>query len=136
MAVLISPPKSKTTIGGPSVNPAERIVPKRMIRTDVPMIDVFNCLVESEKIPVFSVSGESYNPFLARIGIQADADIVVFGGLVFDDYYTFRQAFEDADVLTRTVMLVNQASDPLAERLLVSDMALTIAEKFAVEGRR
>ncbi|MEM6474378.1 MAG: V-type ATP synthase subunit B, partial [Planctomycetota bacterium] len=33
------------TIGGPSVNPTERIVPKRMIRTDVPMIDIFNSLV-------------------------------------------------------------------------------------------
>jgi len=52
----------KTTIGGSSVNPAEPIVPKRMIRTDVPMIDVFNCLVESQKNPIFLVSGESYNP--------------------------------------------------------------------------
>jgi V/A-type H+-transporting ATPase subunit B len=126
-------------IGGPSVNPAERIVPKHMIRTDVPMIDVFNCLVESQKIPIFSVSGEPYNPFLARIGIQADADIVVFGGmgLIFDDYYTFRQSFEDAGVFSRTVMFVNQASDPLVERLLVPDMALAVAEKFAVEeGKR
>ena len=39
---------SKVQIGGPSVNPTERIVPKKMIRTDVPMIDVFNCLVESQ----------------------------------------------------------------------------------------
>ncbi|MEM8581142.1 MAG: V-type ATP synthase subunit B, partial [Pseudomonadota bacterium] len=126
-------------IGGPSVNPAERIVPKRMIRTDVPMIDIFNCLVESQKIPIFSVSGEPYNPFLARIGIQADADIVVFGGmgLIFDDYHTFRQSFEDAGVFSRTVMFVNQASDPLVERLLVPDMALAVAEKFAVEeGKR
>ncbi|WP_299206059.1 V-type ATP synthase subunit B [uncultured Tateyamaria sp.] len=126
-------------IGGPSVNPAERIVPKRMIRTDVPMIDVFNTLVESQKIPIFSVSGEPYNPFLARIGIQADADIVVFGGmgLIFDDFYTFRQSFEDAGVFSRTVMFVNQASDPLVERLLVPDLALAVAEKFAVEeGKR
>ncbi|GGX66919.1 V-type ATP synthase beta chain [Tateyamaria omphalii] len=126
-------------IGGPSVNPAERIVPKRMIRTDVPMIDVFNTLVESQKIPIFSVSGEPYNPFLARIGIQADADIVVFGGmgLIFDDFHTFRQSFEDAGVFSRTVMFVNQASDPLVERLLVPDMALAVAEKFAVEeGKR
>ena len=103
------------------------------------MIDIFNCLVESQKIPIFSVSGEPYNPFLARIGIQADADIVVFGGigLIFDDYYTFRQSFEDAGVFSRTVMFVNQASDPLVERLLVPDMALAVAEKFAVEeGKR
>jgi len=126
-------------IGGPSVNPAERTVPKKMIRTDVPMIDIFNSLVESQKIPIFSVSGEPFNPFLARIGIQADADIVVFGGLglIFDDYHIFRQSFEDAGVFSRSVMFVNQASDPLVERLLVPDMALAVAEKFAVEeGKR
>ncbi|WP_026374899.1 V-type ATP synthase subunit B [Aestuariibacter salexigens] len=128
----------KIAIGGPSVNPCERIVPKRMIRTDVPMIDLFNCLVESQKIPIFSVSGEPYNQFLARIGIQADADIVVFGGLglIFDDYYTFRQAFEDAGVFSRTVMFINQASDPIVERLLVTDMALAVAERFAVEENK
>ena len=129
----------RVNIGGPSVNPCERIVPSRMIRTDVPMIDIFNCLVESQKIPIFSVSGEPFNPFLARIGIQADADIVVFGGLglIFDDYFTFRKTFEDAGVFSRTVMFINQASDPIVERLLVPDMVLAVAEKFAVEeGKR
>lgn len=129
----------KVNIGGPSVNPCERIVPKRIIRTNVPMIDIFNCLVESQKIPIFSVAGEPFNPFLARVGIQADADIVVFGGLglIFDDYYTFRKTFEDAGVFSRTVMVVNQASDPIVERLLVPDMALAVAERFAVEeGKR
>ena len=129
----------QVTIGGPSVNPSERIVPSRMIRTNVPMIDIFNCLVESQKIPIFSVSGEPFNPFLARIGIQADADIVVFGGmgLIFDDYYTFRKTFEDAGVFSRTVMFINQASDPIVERMLVPDMALAVAEHFAVEeGKR
>ncbi|WP_349360322.1 V-type ATP synthase subunit B [Stappia sp.] len=129
----------KVAIGGPSANPMKRILASRMIRTDVPMIDVFNCLVESQKIPIFSVSGEPFNPFLARIGIQADADIVVFGGLglIFDDYAFFRQQFEDAGVFPRTVMFVNQASDPAVERLLVPDMALAVAEKFAVEeGKR
>ena len=129
----------RVDIGGPTVNPVERIVPSNMIRTDVPMIDVFNSLVESQKIPIFSVSGEPFNQFLARIGIQADADIVVFGGLglIFDDYYLFRKTFEDAGVFSRTVMFVNQASDPIVERLLVPDMALAVAERFAVEeGKR
>ena len=129
----------KVNIAGPTVNPSERIVPKRMIKTDVPMIDLFNCLVESQKIPIFSVSGEPFNPFLARIGIQADADVVVFGGLglTFDDYYTFRKTFEDAGVFSRTVMFVNQASDPIVERMLVPDMALAVAERFAIEeGKR
>ncbi|HNY23092.1 MAG TPA: V-type ATP synthase subunit B, partial [Treponemataceae bacterium] len=32
-------------IGGPSVNPSKRIMAKRMIRTGIPMIDMFNTLV-------------------------------------------------------------------------------------------
>ncbi|MDY6942951.1 MAG: V-type ATP synthase subunit B [Pseudomonadota bacterium] len=126
-------------IGGPSVNPMRRVLASQMIRTDVPMIDVFNCLVESQKIPIFSVAGEPYNALLARIGIQADADIVVFGGLglIYDDYHLFRSAFEDAGVFSRTVMFVNLASDPIVERLLVPDMALAVAERFALEeGKR
>lgn len=126
-------------IGGPSVNPKMRIVPKNMIHTKVPMIDVFNCLVESQKIPIFSVAGEPYNQLLARIGIQADADIIIFGGLglIFDDYHFFRSTFESEGILGRTVMFVNQASDPIVERLLVPDMALKVAERFAVEeGKR
>ncbi|MBF0189024.1 MAG: V-type ATP synthase subunit B [Magnetococcales bacterium] len=126
-------------IGGTSVNPMRRALPSRMIMTDVPMIDLFNCLVESQKIPVFSVAGEPFNAFISRVGIQADADIVVFGGLglIFDDYHFFRSAFEEAGVFSRTVMFVNLASDPVVERLLVPDMALAVAERFAVEeGKR
>ncbi|MFW5685012.1 MAG: V-type ATP synthase subunit B, partial [Spirochaetota bacterium] len=51
-------------IRGPSVNPAMRIIPRNMIRTGIPMIDVFNTLVESQKLPIFSVSGEPYNELL------------------------------------------------------------------------
>ena len=126
-------------IGGPSVNPKMRDVPRRMIHTRVPMIDLFNSLVESQKIPIFSVAGEPYNQFLARIGIQADADIIIFGGLglIFDDYHFFRTKFQDEGTISRTVMFVNQASDPIVERLLVPDMALKVAERFAVEeGKR
>ncbi len=126
-------------VGGPSVNPTMRIVPRNMIETKVPMIDLFNCLVESQKIPIFSIAGEPFNQLLARIGIQADAEIIVFGGLglVFDDFHFFRTTFEDQGVFGRTVMFVNQASDPIVERLLVPDMALKVAERFAVEeGKR
>jgi V/A-type H+-transporting ATPase subunit B len=125
-------------IGGPSANPARRALASRMIRTGVPMIDVFNSLVESQKIPIFSTAGEPHNTLLARIGVQADADVVVFGGLglTFDDYWRFRATFEDAGVFARTVMFVNQAADPPLERLLVPDMALAVAEKFAIEEKK
>ncbi len=122
-----------------TVNPFLRLKPRRMIRTDIPMIDLFNSLVESQKIPIFSVSGEPYNALLARIGFQADADVVIFGGmgLVFDDYHFFKTAFEEHGIAQKSVMFVNQASDPIVERLVVPDLALTTAEKFAVEeGKR
>ncbi|MBU2569212.1 MAG: V-type ATP synthase subunit B [Gammaproteobacteria bacterium] len=132
-------PDPKVTINGASVNPMKRVLASKMIRTQVPMIDLFNCLVESQKIPIFSISGEPFNAFLARIGIQADADIVVFAGLglIFDDFHYFRSQFEEAGVFARTVMFCNLASDPIVERLLVPDMALAVAERFAVEeGKR
>ena len=132
------PVDPRIPVNGPTVNPVMRVMPSRMIETKVPMIDLFNCLVESQKIPIFSVAGEPYNELLARIGFQANADIVVFGGmgLIFDDYHFFRTAFEDHGIFHRTVMFVNQASDPLVERLLVADMALAVAEKMAVEGKK
>ncbi|PKM35212.1 MAG: V-type ATP synthase subunit B, partial [Gammaproteobacteria bacterium HGW-Gammaproteobacteria-10] len=104
-------PDPKVTINGASVNPMKRVLASKMIRTQVPMIDLFNCLVESQKIPIFSISGEPFNAFLARIGIQADADIVVFAGLglIFDDFHYFRAQFEEAGVFARTVMFCNLA---------------------------
>lgn len=125
-------------VAGPTVNPVMRVMPTHMIETKVPMIDLFNCLVESQKIPIFSVAGEPYNELLARIGFQANADVLVFGGmgLIFDDYYFFRTAFEEHGVFHRTVMFVNQASDPLVERLTIPDMALAVAEKIAVEENK
>ncbi len=125
-------------VGGPTVNPMMRVIPQNMVQTEVPMIDIFNCLVESQKIPIFSVAGEPYNELLARVGFQADADIVIFGGLglIFDDYHFFRTQFEEHGVFHKTVMFVNLASDPIVERLSVPDMALAVAEKFAVEENK
>jgi V/A-type H+-transporting ATPase subunit B len=122
-------------VAGPTVNPMMRVMPAKMIETEVPMIDLFNSLVESQKIPIFSVAGEPYNALLARIGFQADADIVVFAGLglIFDDYHFFKTAFEENGVSHRTIMYVNLASDPIIERLQVPDMALAVAERFAME---
>jgi V/A-type H+/Na+-transporting ATPase subunit B len=128
----------RINVSGPTVNPMMRVLATRMIETEVPMIDLFNCLVESQKIPIFSVAGEPYNALLARIGFQADADVVVFGGmgLIFDDYHFFRSQFEEHGVFHRTVMFVNQASDPIVERLNIADMALAVAERFAVEENK
>jgi len=36
-------------VNGPSFNPAKRVIPSKMIHTGIPMIDMFNTLVESQK---------------------------------------------------------------------------------------
>jgi len=125
-------------IGGPSVNPAKRIVPRTMIRTGIPMIDVFNTLVESQKLPIFSVSGEPYNQLLARIAMQAEVDLIILGGmgLKYDDYLFFKQTLEKSGAMSRTIMFIHTASDPTVECMMVPDMALAVAEKFALDGKK
>ena len=125
-------------IGGPSVNPAKRIIPRKMIRTGIPMIDVFNSLVESQKLPIFSVPGEPYNELLARIAMQAEVDIIILGGmgLKYDDYLFFRDTLEKNGSLSRAIFFVHTAQDPTVECLLVPDLSLAVAEQFALQGKR
>src|SRR5690348_4219126 len=124
-------------IGQPSFNPVRRIIPREMVRTNIPMIDVFNCLVKSQKIPIFSIAGEPYNQLLMRIANQTDADVVIIGGmgLRYDDYAAFIDNAEKSGSLEKTVMYIHQATDPAVECLLVPDMALAAAERFAVQDK-
>ena len=125
-------------IGSPPVNPIKRRLPQEMIRTNIPMIDVFNSLVVSQKLPIFSIPGQPYNELLARVGLQAEAEIIMFGGmgLRHDDYLFFRNTFEEGGVLGRTIMFVHTASDPTVECLMVPDLCLAVGESFALQGKR
>jgi V/A-type H+-transporting ATPase subunit B len=125
-------------IGGPSVNPAKRIIPRNMIRTGIPMIDVFNSLVESQKLPIFSVSGEPYNELLARIAMQAEVDIIILGGcgLKYDDYLFFKERLEQGGAMSRAILFIHTAADPVVECLQVPDLALAVAEQFGLQGKR
>ena len=124
-------------IGGPSFNPVKRIIPRDMVKTNIPMIDVFNCLVKSQKIPIFSVAGEPYNQLLMRIANQTDADVVIIGGmgLTFGEYSAFIENAEKSGSMNKTVMFIHRATDPAVECILVPDMALACAEKFALEDK-
>lgn len=126
------------TIGGPSFNPTRRIIPRNMVRTGIPMIDLFNTLVESQKLPIFSVSGEPYNEVLARIALQAEVDLIILGGigLKHDDYLFFRDSLDEGGALSRSILFVHTASDPIVEGLMVPDISLAIAENFALDGKR
>jgi V/A-type H+-transporting ATPase subunit B len=124
-------------IGTTSFNPVKRIIPREMVRTNIPMIDVFNCLVKSQKIPIFSIPGEPYNALLMRTANQTDADIVIIGGmgLTFREYQAFIDNAEQSGSMNRTIMFIHRATDPQVECLLVPDMALACAEKFAITGK-
>ena len=125
-------------LGSPPVNPVMRRMPDQMIQTGIPMIDIFNSLVESQKLPIFSVAGEPYNELLARVGLQAEADVIILGGmgLRHDDYLKFRNTFEEGGVLGRTIMFVHTAADPIVEALIVPDMCLAVGEQFALQGKK
>ena len=127
----------KVPIGQPSVNPSRRIMPHRMVRTNIPMIDVFNSLVVSQKLPIFARAGEPYNELLARIAMQASSDVIVLGGmgLKYDDYLKFRDTLDKEGALARTVMFIHTAADPTVECKLVPDVSLAVAEQFALKGK-
>ncbi len=124
-------------IGGPSVNPTKRILANRMLRTNIPMIDLFNTLVVSQKLPIFSISGEPYNQLLARIALQAEADVIVLGGmgLKYDDFLYFKETLANGGALSKTVMFIHTASDPTVECMMIPDMALAVAEQFALQDK-
>ncbi len=125
-------------VGGPAVNPAIRLMPNRMIPTNIPMIDVFNTLVEGQKLPIFSIPGEPYNELLARIALQAEADVIILGGmgLKYDEYLFFKNKLEQGGAMDHTIMFIHTASDPVVECLQTPDIALTVAEHFAIEGKK
>ncbi len=124
-------------IAGPSVNPAKRIIPERMVRTNIPMIDVFNSLVASQKLPIFSVSGEPYNELLARIALQAEVDMIILGGigLKYDQYMFFKNTLDEGGALNRSIFFIHTAAEPIVEGLMVPDLSLAVAENFALQGK-
>ncbi|MCU0723105.1 MAG: V-type ATP synthase subunit B [Planctomycetes bacterium] len=131
-------PDEPIPIGSPAINPVRRLLPSKMVRTGIPMIDVFNTLVASQKLPIFSVAGEPYNELLARVGLQAEADVILLGGmgLRHDDYLIFRNAFEAGGVSGRTILFVHTAADPVVECLMVPDLCMAVAESFALQGKK
>lgn len=125
-------------ISSEPVNPARRVIPHKMIHTGIPMIDLFNSLVESQKISIFTTAGEPYNALLARVALQAKVDIILLGGMGvrFDDYLFLKNALEEGGALAKSILFIHTAADPVAECLMVPDLCLTVAERFALEGKK
>jgi V/A-type H+-transporting ATPase subunit B len=130
--------EARLPIWGAPINPVRRQHPSDFIETGVSAIDGMNTLVRGQKLPVFSAPGLP--------GIELAADIVenarpargepfavVFAamGITERETQTFVSRFRESEVMQRTVLFLNQASDPTIERLLTPRVALTTAEHLA-----
>jgi V/A-type H+-transporting ATPase subunit B len=120
-----------------TLNPTVRLVPKQALWTGIPMIDVFNTLVKSQKIPIFAGPTEPYNKLLSQIAQGAQADIIIFAGigLKFDEYQYFKDQLSGSGNMDKTIMFTHLAGDSQIKGLMLPDVALSVAREFADEGK-
>ncbi len=120
-----------------TLNPTVRLVPKQPMWTGVPMIDVFNTLVKSQKIPIFAGPNEPYNRLLSQIAKGAQVDVIIFAGigLKYDEYQYFRDELSASGNMDKTIMFTHLAGEPQIKGLMLPDAALSVAREFADSGR-
>ncbi len=148
-------PEAVLDINGNPINPASREFPDDFIQTGISTIDVLNTLVRGQKLPIFSGAGLPHSVLAAQIARQArvltqeDRDTqgkstnvkedgkfaVVFAamGVTFQEAEYFKHEFEKTGALSRTVLFLNTADNPVVERIATPRLALTTAEYLAFE---
>jgi V/A-type H+-transporting ATPase subunit B len=138
------PARQFLPVSGWSINPAARALPRDFIETGISTIDLMNSLVRGQKLPIFSGGGLPHDRMATEIAQRArligeagGGFAVVFAGIgvSHDTAGAFREAMEESGAISRTVMFLNRADEPSAQRLLTPRYALTAAEYLAfVEG--
>lgn len=134
-------PEEEQDITGEAINPYSRELPEDFIQTGISSIDAMNTLVRGQKLPIFSGSGLPHNEIALQIARQADVVgqeedfAVVFAGMGItqDDATEFMRDLEETGALERSVVFLNLADDPAAERIVTPRMALTTAEYLAFD---
>lgn len=128
-------------INGSAINPVSRQYPRNYIQTGISSIDGMMTLIRGQKLPIFSGDGMTHNELAAQIVRQArtsgdDSEFaIVFCamGVKNDTAEFFERDFRESGALSRCVMYVNMASDPIIERILAPRCAMTAAEYLAYE---
>ncbi len=137
-------PTALRDLNGHPVNPVARAYPAEFIETGISAIDGLHTLVRGQKLPVFSgygLPGLELATRIARTARVRDTDdsedgfVVVFAAIgVTDREADFvRTRFTDGATLERSLVFVNRADEPAAERLICPRAALTAAEYLAFE---
>ena len=134
-------PEAYWDVHGYPINPYSRIHPTDFIQTGISVIDGMNSLVLGQKLPLFSGSGLPHKIIASQIVKQAkvrgkeEEFNIVFAamGITSEEARFFKEDFMKMGVLSRVVMFVNLAADPVIERILSPRLALTTAEYLAFE---
>lgn len=137
--------EKKLDINSAPINPYARNFPNDFIQTGISTIDGLNTLVRGQKLPIFSASGLPHSEFAAQIARQAKVAkpdgttegnfAVVFAamGITFEESEFFINQFKETGAISRAVLYVNLANDPVVERITLPRIALTTAEYLAFE---
>ncbi len=130
-------------INGIPLNPSARAYPREFIQTGISAIDGMNSLVRGQKLPIFSGSGMPHERLAAQIAAQATIGeaaefSIVFAamGIIRDVAAFFQRSFEESGALANSLLFLNLAEDPPAERIVTPRLALTVAEYLAFDEQR
>lgn len=131
-------PEKNLDINGNPINPYCREFPDNFVQTGISAIDGLNTLVRGQKLPIFSAAGLPHSVLATQIARQAKIEgnfSIVFGamGITFEESRFFIEEFKKTGALSRSVLFVNTASDPVIERITLPRLALTAAEYLAYE---
>jgi len=129
-------PEDVLDINGAPINPTRRDLPRRFIQTGISSIDGLNALLRGQKLPIFSGYGIPHARLAAQIARQAkiaEDFSVVFGaiGVTFEEAQFFINEFKKTGAISRSVLFINTADDPITERIILPRLALTTAEFLA-----
>jgi len=129
-------PEDVLDINGAPINPTRRDLPRRFIQTGISSIDGLNALLRGQKLPIFSGYGIPHARLAAQIARQAkiaEDFSVVFGaiGVTFEEAQFFINEFKKTGAISRSVLFINTADDPVTERIILPRLALTTAEFLA-----
>lgn len=128
-------------INGAPINPYSREYPNDFIQTGISTIDGLNTLVRGQKLPIFSGAGLPHSMVASQIVrcakiLESDEKFsVVFGamGITFEEAQFFIEEFKKTGALSKAVVFINLANEPVVERIILPRIALTCAEFLAFE---
>ncbi len=131
--------QNQVDVNGNAINPIAREYPSKFIETGLSSIDGLMTLIRGQKLPIFSGSGMPHNAIAAQIVNQAKIDekdtsfAICFAamGVSNDIAQYFRQSFAETGAISKVVMFMNLAGDPIVERIITPRCALAAAEYLA-----